>query len=614
MSRLERDPPREQSGAAESSTQQSRIPIVLHALLPLGVVALWMPSLRAVHLREMSDLGLASVLPWPVYALLAVLTVSFALSLRPSRSGTLVPLVHVVVLVVMLYAITALLEADPRFASTYKHVGVTDFIGRTGTVDPHIDAYFNWPGFFALGALIRDAAGLDNLLSIAAWAPLFFNLVLLPPLYAIFRWASDGDRRVVWLALFAFYATNWVAQDYFSPQAIAFVCWVGIAALLLRWFVPGHERALAGMSIGIAVRNLWSSTRNGIRRATATESHASPQHAGVLLLIVAIFAATVTGHQLTPVPAILAVIGLVIVAGLQPRRLPIIMIVILAAWISYMTTAYLEGHISELLKPVGSVGTNVSEGVGGRIKGSDEHALVVNLRVAGSLAIWLLAGLGFLRRIRHRHLDRALLVLAAAPLALPILQPYGGEVFLRVFLFALPAVAFFIAAFVFPAGDRARSWASTIIVVLLVGGLLAVFQVMRYGNERLDYFTPGDAAAVTALYRLAPPHATLVAGTENVPWRYRDYVTYHYGFITNLDSWTKSRNPDPAAVLLQLRNKYRKTGSWVVITRSMEISAGLLDGRPGALENVIDQLRAAPDVQVMYSTPDGVIFFIPPLA
>ena len=98
-------------------------------------------------------------------------------------------------------------EPEPRGAPVYRHVGIIDYIVRNGAVDPNIDAYFNWPGFFGLGALFSDAAGFASPLAMAAWAPLAFNLLFLPMLVAIFRWASD-DPRVLWLGLFVFYAAN----------------------------------------------------------------------------------------------------------------------------------------------------------------------------------------------------------------------------------------------------------------------------------------------------------------------------------------------------------------------------------------------------------------------
>ena len=71
-------------------------------------------------------------------------------------------------------------------------------------------------------------------------------------------------------------------------------------------------------------------------------------------------------------------------AGLQTRRLPIIMIVLLGAWISYQTTEYLVGHLSELPAPVGSTSQNLGKNVSGRVAGSAEHTFIVKLRIVAT--------------------------------------------------------------------------------------------------------------------------------------------------------------------------------------------------------------------------------------
>ena len=74
-------------------------------------------------------------------------------------------------------------------------------------------------------------------MEMAGWSPLVFNLLYLPPLLVIFRWATD-DARVWWLGLWVFFSANWVGQDYFSPQAVAFALWLAMLAALLTRFTP----------------------------------------------------------------------------------------------------------------------------------------------------------------------------------------------------------------------------------------------------------------------------------------------------------------------------------------------------------------------------------------
>jgi hypothetical protein len=209
-----------------------------------------------------------------------------------------------------------------------------------------------------------------------------------------------------------------------------------------------------------------------------------------------------------------------------------------------------------------------------------------------------------------RRSDTALMVLGAAPFVLPVLQPYGGEMLLRVFLFTLPAVAFFLASLVFPSpltGGRRR----TITGVAVLGCmLLGVFQYTRYGNERLDYFTKGDVAAVQALYRLAPRGSTLYAGGDNIPWRYRDYTTYDYRVVPELDSWKRNANNSEAVVREIRQTLGRRKGAYVIVTRSTEVGAELLLQTPGALQKLVTTLRASPAARELYRAPDGYVFYV----
>jgi hypothetical protein len=597
-------------GRTTKAVPRALIPSALHAAVPLVILGLWALSISRVRLAGMTDLGLVSVLPVSAIALLFALSVSFAVALA-GRPRWPVLLAHVLVLIVVLYGVTAFVEPEPRFSTVWKHVGIIDYIAHRGSVNPSIDAYFNWPGFFALGAFITKAAGFGSALAIAAWGPLVFNLLVLPPLYVLLRWATE-DRRLVWLSLWVFYATNWVGQDYIAPQAVGFLLSASLAAILVTWFTPRPTTAPVRFSLRGAIRRL-DARRLGsgtVSPGADTLSLAPPvQRIGLLVIAVIIFAATVTGHQLTPFAALLSVLGLTVFAGLATRGLPWLMTVMLAAWIGYMTISYLRGNIGVLTTPIGALGNNLDQNVSNRLSGSHEHATIAHIRVYVTAAIWLLAVAGVARRRLARHDDTALVVLAVAPFVLPFLQPYGGEILLRVFLFTLPAIAFFTASLLFPSRRSGGRWRTIGGVTILSCLLLTAFQFTRYGNERLDLFTTGDVAAVRALYRLAPQGSTLIAGSDNIPWRYRDYASYDYRVLTDLRSWRRNANAS-ARVVTQLQKTFGAKGSYVIVTRSTKVPGELLGGPRGALDRLVEALRASPAAKELYRRPDGDIFFV----
>jgi O-antigen/teichoic acid export membrane protein len=594
----------------------------VHAAIPLAALAAWAFAMRDVPLRDMNDLGLISVLPVSSLVPILVIAVSFCLSLRRRPIGTLVPLVHVLVLIVVLYGVTAFIEGQPRFESVYKHSGVMDYIVRHGTVDPDIDAYFNWPGFFAFGAVLTKVAGFSSPLSFGAWGPLGFNLLFLAPLLAIVRWVSD-DRRLTWLAVWLFYSTNWVAQDYISPQALAYLLWLTILVVLLWWLTPRPEVVAAriGPPRGRrGVRLVRAARRRLMRFDQVFPTMLTRNRSAMVLLVVAMFAAIVTGHQLTPFAVILCVGALVLFSRLQARTLPLIMVVLTAVWLIYMTTAYLSGNIESLTSSLGSLGGNVNQNVGGRLGGSAEHLFIVQLRLLYTAALWGAAAVGVWRRRRAGYRDIALVVIGIAPFLLPVLQPYGGEMLLRVFLFALPSTTFFIAAAAFPSSTAGRGWVTTVAITLVSCLALGGFMYTRYGNERLDYFTSGDAAAVSYLYGTAPKGSMLVAGGSNLPWRQRDYERYDYRYVTDLGAWyapcgTKpavaaacDKSPDPDALAAGLLAQTARRGGYLIVTRSTEVQAELITGLPEPLPELVASLRRSPRAQEIYSRDGAVIF------
>src|SRR5205823_908059 len=152
----------------------------------------------------------------------------------------------------------------------------------------------------------------------------------------------------------------------------------------------------------------------------------------------------------------------------------------------------------------GQVTYAVDTNVVARLQGSREHVVVVFERLLMTAAIWGFALLGVLGRTRRGHADLTYALLAIAPFPLLLMQSYGGEILLRIYLFPLPPMLFFVAS-VFgnttPGAMSARSATSLLLVSL---ALFAGFLVARYGNERMDHFTSQELDAVNEFYRITP--------------------------------------------------------------------------------------------------------------
>jgi len=211
-----------------------RLPPVELAFPPLALV-LWALSLEQISVEGMNDLGLVSVLPVLFFAAFAVLTLGFVLALRRGEVASFAALLHIGALLVILFGTTSIVEEAPRFAATWKHIGITEYIMRTEQLDTRLDAYFSWPGAFILAALLTELAGADSPAALATWASLVFNALYLLPLILIFR-SIVADARAQWFGIWLFYLGNWIGQDYFAPQALDYLLYLSVLAVVLHWF------------------------------------------------------------------------------------------------------------------------------------------------------------------------------------------------------------------------------------------------------------------------------------------------------------------------------------------------------------------------------------------
>jgi hypothetical protein len=605
-------------------------------VLPLCAFVLWSLSLSSVHIRHMNDLGLVSVLPASIIIALIILTLSFCFTLNRHRLRVSVLLFHVVILIVMLYSITILVEEAPRFAVVYRHAGYTDFIMRTGTVDPSLDAYFNWPGFFILSAFLTRIAGYHDILSYAAWSPVFLNLIYLGPLYVILSTATR-DKRIIWLAIWFFYVTNWIGQDYFSPQGLNFFLYLVIIAILLKWFKkstsmqPGQQtrqrRHFGRLSSLIRWFYAW------LRAPDMLITPIQPlKRKALLVTIIVIFAFSVFSHPLTPFFIIASVAALAIFNRCTPRWLPILMGIMTVTWIIVMAQAYLVGHLANVLGDVGQISTAISSNVTSRaLQGNPEHNFISDIRLMMTFFIWSLAILGGFRRLRGGYQDATYVLLAVAPFPIFLVQSYGGEVLLRIYLFTLPAMVFFAAAFFYStpihsksltkkAGYQAVSptreessipvrsslqWMKlalgAVSIVLLLG-----FLFTRYGNERMDYITNAELTGVRHLYTIAPKGSLLIAAWEGTPWEFQNYEQYNQSIL--IEDLPKAVLTSNVTMIIQFIGNISPPKAYLIITRSQRASAQATGAPPGLLDQLKYRLLKSGKFVKVYSNSDSEIF------
>ncbi len=600
-------------------------PGLLGPLLALAsAILLWGVSLSYVDPRHMTDLGLVSVLPPATYVSFAIVTISYCLVIhRPYvrtprlRSGqALIPLLHVIVLVIMIHGAPAILYGALRYSWAWKHVGMVNYIQRHGSVNPHISvlgAYHNWPGFFALNALITEVAGSASALSFAAWAPVFFNLLNLGALLLIFE-TFTRDRRLIWLSVWFFYLTNWVGQDYFSPQALNYFLHLIILGICLRWFrvatLPPKSTIkrwlrfdrVASLFHGFASRAARSEIPNVLSRPF--------QRTGLKAIVILLFAAVVSSHQLTPIMTISALVALVVFQRCNAYSLPILMILLLIIWYRFGAWAFLHGEIESLTASTGQVTDHIDSNLIDLSRASAGQRLVAVMGRRLSALLWGLAFLGGVRRLLQGYWDLSVVLLIIAPFAALVGNSYGGEILFRVYLFTVPFAAFFAAALLYPSPASSKSWWTTAITVLLSGAMLVGFFFAYFGKERQYYFTRNEVDAAQYLYDVAPAGSLLIEGTRNYPAQFQNYEFYTYVAISREPPESRLEVvAHPVETLSRWMDNDKYAAIYLIITRSQKAENDALGKMPsGSLERIEQALMQSPKFQIIYENEDARIF------
>ncbi|HEV2655404.1 MAG TPA: zinc ribbon domain-containing protein, partial [Ktedonobacteraceae bacterium] len=478
-----------EQGGKEKWSVAALVTAIITVVLPIVAFAIWAFSLEAVHinLRNMNNLGLISIFPPSLIVALLIIAASFGLAISQKRLSIPILLFHILLLIFVLYGVTALVESIPRFAVVYRHAGYTDYIMRHGSVDPNLDAYFNWPGFFIFVAFMTKIMGYNSILPYATWAPIFNNLLYVGPLYMLGR-TFTNDKRIVWLSLFFFFVTNWIAQDYFSPQGFNFFLYLVMIVILVKWFkapIPEKPRKLSrrwrilGPLLPLVQYFFsWLTAPDTLPNAPASKK----QRVLLMGTLIAIFGLMVFTHPLTPFLTIAPVTALIVLRRNNPIWLPVAMIVMTAAWLYFMAQPYLAGNISALVGDFTHVSSTVTQNVTGRVtQGDPQHNFISDVRLLMTVFVWVLALIGGLMRLRKGYRDVTYVILALAPFPVFLAQSYGGEMLLRIYLFTLPPMCLFAASIFFTPTNRFVAAFMKVTVIILCVFLMGAFLYTRYG-------------------------------------------------------------------------------------------------------------------------------------
>jgi hypothetical protein len=590
-------PPEPDGDSTEPAGKARTYLTLLSCIIALTVGLL---SLKASPEAKIGPYGLIQALSAWYYVAIGLVLLSFVWALQVDKYRSAILAAHLAVLVVLLQGAPGIVESTARFPTAWLTGGFTDYIAGTGKLLPELDARFSWPSFFAASAMFDKAAGVSTADVFLRWWPTALNLLYLP---LIFRISKEflGSEVKAWVATALFPMANWIGQDYYSPQSIAFLLYLAFFFILVgplgandapvwrSWPLPGRKRKPV------------SEVQPQLRASQGPR--ASGFYIGMLVLLMAAMA---TGHQLTPIMATLTALALVLAGRTRIRGGMVVFFGLMTvAWICYGAYAFWSGHRAMLIGGLGSLTGNLSGSVAGGsgVHGSVAHEYVLDSRLLLAVIVSLFAILGaFLWRPKNGN--RAALVLCFfAPFATLAGGDYGGEGGLRSYLFSLPPAICLIVAALSRLHWPYRQVALSTVLLLFV----PLFLVARWGNEMFEMLLPGEVTAASTLYRIAPAGSELITVGPAYTLEFGDVNKYNFGAadVTKL-------GPGDVPEIIQAVTGNPKD-AYVVMTTDEVIYGWQNYGMPRTWGTTLEgMLSRSPHFKLIYSNPDAEIFqYIP---
>lgn len=612
------------AGTGTRGTAASAISAFLAGLALVVALGIWFASLRPVDPSEMTDLGLASVMSRDAWVPFILLSAGFFFLLGVRDLLKSLALLYIAALIVILHVTPILEYGTIRYPWVWKHLGLIDYIERVGALDPTsplLAAYHNWPGLFAGVAMVAELIGVRDLATPLMWWPPVVTLLGAVAFASIARQLT-ADPRVVYAGVWVFVAGNWIGQDYFSPQSAAYLFYLALLAMYLAFIVRPSPVATGGTPASATVpgerilpRGLARYILDGFPDGKALRARPSP---GGRPMIVAsgvaffLMVAIVATHQFSPLVVVLLLAGFVAVRLSSPG-LFLFAGLAFVIWTTYAASPYLATYLASEVEGVGSVGHFTSNLVDTGVVSSGQAIVSWSSR-AVTVAVGLAAVIGFLRRFAAGYRDIIPAIIVAAPIPIGLGTAYGGEVIFRVYLFALPGLAFFAAAAFFPTPAKGRSLAVRGLAAIFALALAVGFVFANNGKDRQYVASRDEIATLEWLYDTAPPGSLLVEGATVYPRQMRNYENFLYVSIVNEPDVSRAEIlEDPANTLARWLDDEHFSAGYIVLTRSQKAYVDAVRELPaGSLDVIEQELLASPRFKVVRQSADVTIFSLNP--
>jgi hypothetical protein len=447
-------------------------------------------------------------------------------------------------LIVCLYATPFLLEGTARFQAAYQNYGFVDYILRNGKIDEQNIWYHAWPGAWILFTSIFKVLGISEPFIVIGIFPTIMQVVLLVPLFLIFRAVTSSNYNKYWAFAWIFTLINWTNQEYFSAQAIGYVFLLLILALVLTKQL-----------------NISNKTTTII----------------LLLLLVAL----VLTHLISLIVVLLFLILMQLFLKKNRLSFTLLIISITAVWIIYGAIYQLHYFLPAFITEAFRIDLIYLTSFFNRFsQTSSDHIFINNVRLIFSSACFLFATLGFIFQKNEKFLSRvniSFVAIAISPIILIPIFVYSGEFIIRVFFFMLVPISYFI----YKITDR-KVMELLLVFILII--FVPIHLLAHYGNEVIDH-TPKTEISFTDYFYHYTNDGLLMGNLPPTSYMYLEKYSYYSLFTSMPDSsyiekFNNARNNSNTNEYIELCNRLFEDGRYILgdsqifltIQRQLEIS------------------------------------------
>lgn len=564
-------------------------------LLTILALLLWSHSILYARL-EIGHWGLIGSLPITFFVALAFLAVASAILWVAKERHEKLLCLQLLILILALNSVPLITGGSQSFINhDYRNLGYVDYIVRQNHFDTQVSSYLSWPGAFILLAIIAKI-GLIDFEPLIEVLPILSSILLLPLLYIFLKnTIGEARRNYCWAGCWLFYLAAWGgAGNLTSAMGTAVFPLMVILAL-------------------ITSPSLWRKDSKPF---------------ALLSLIAIAFAATVIAHLLTSLAA-LCIIAAFCLARLD-KRLALVVgacLVILMAWNLTGAGSFIqarlpqEGEVAIVQPELPPPGEALLPGetppgeapsteelprrgmiildpevlaereVISHLSGSQSHADVVKVRIlfAGMFVLIGLWGLISALIIRKNFKTTiALLAITVAPIVLVTLSGhYAREILTRIYVFTLPGMAYFGAS-LFDVKKRAVP----VLLCLLLIIAIPLHVIASYGNQELDYFSPGQKAGTDFFHKDTSQGLVFGAWPMGMV---KNIEQYHNTDLEWLE-WEDGR--------LVLKGPFKDLPHYIGISRQNRARYEWFQGNTEFISEIEQRLQSTVNCNFIYNNPD----------